>query len=37
MPVEFPTPSFAYSAPPIAMIGGTVATVSTLLTRVGEA
>ena len=31
------TPSFAYSAPPIAMIGGTVAIVSTLLTTVGAA
>ena len=37
MPDEFSTPSFAYSAPPIAMIGGTVATVSTLFTSVGEA
>ena len=32
MPVELSTPSFAYSAPPISRIGGTVAIVSTLLT-----
>jgi len=37
VPREFSTPSFAYSAPPIAMIGATVVIVSTLLTTVGDA
>ena len=37
MPREFGTPSFAYSAPPIAMIGATVVIVSTLFTTVGAA
>ena len=37
MPVEFSTPTFAYSSPPMAMIFGTDATVSTLLTSVGDA
>ena len=36
-PRVFGTPSFAYSAPPMAMIGGTVVIVSTLLTTVGAA
>ena len=31
------TPVFAYSLPPRAMIGGTVAIVSTLLIRLGDA
>ena len=37
MPVESWTPSVAYSAPPISMMGGTVVIDSTLLTAVGEA
>ncbi len=37
MPVEFSTPSFAYSSPPISTIGGSVAIVSTLFTTVGDA
>ncbi len=37
VPRVFGTPSFAYSAAPISMIGGTVAIVSTLLTTVGDA
>ena len=37
MPVERFTPSFAYSAPPIAMMCGTVDSVSTLFTTVGFA
>ena len=36
-PRVFGTPSFAYSAPPIAITGGTVVIVSTLLTTVGDA
>jgi hypothetical protein len=35
VPVEVSTPSFAYSSPPIAMIDGTVVSVSTLLISVG--
>jgi hypothetical protein len=37
VPVELSTPSFAYSAPPISMIGVTVVIDSTLLTAVGDA
>ena len=37
VPRVFSTPSFAYSAPPMSMIGGTVVIVSTLLTTVGDA
>src|SRR5882762_9200552 len=36
VPVDFPTPIFAYSSPPILMIGTTAARVSTLLTTVGR-
>ena len=35
MPVEFSTPIFAYSSPPIRMMCGTVISVSTLLMSVG--
>ena len=35
VPVEPCVPIFAYSSPPISMIGGTVASVSTLLISVG--
>ncbi len=37
VPAEFSTPTFAYSAPPISTISGTVAIVSTLLMRDGDA
>src|SRR5579875_54743 len=36
VPVDFPTPIFAYSSPPILMIGTTAASVSTLFTTVGQ-
>ena len=35
VPVDFPTPIFAYSSPPILIIGTTAAKVSTLFTTVG--
>ena len=37
VPVEFSTPNFAYSAPPISSTGVTVVIDSTLFTAVGEA
>jgi hypothetical protein len=37
VPAEFSTPSDAYQAPPCSTIAGTVAIVSTLLIRVGDA
>src|ERR1700760_1450957 len=36
VPVDLPTPIFAYSSPPILMIGTTAARVSTLFTTVGQ-
>src|SRR4029077_13426063 len=36
VPVDFPIPIFAYSSPPILMIGTTAASVSTLFTTVGQ-
>ena len=36
VPVLLPTPIFAYSSPPILMIGPTAANVSTLFTTVGR-
>ena len=36
VPVDFPTPIFAYSSPPSLIIGTTAAKVSTLFTTVGQ-